>query len=264
MKDYIDFPTKPNYGKKELKLVQNRLLEMAVITTSILEKNGFKYIIAYGTLLGAIRHKGFIPWDDDFDLFLFDDEYDEAIKTLRKELPQDIIVHDKLSDPIYWPGWSRLRDTNSECFATLFPDDNAYKYKGINLDLYRIVCVDRNDAELYRKRENIEFICRKKYSGLLNKEKFHTLFDQWCKEYNSLLINKKDNCGEKVFTFCIDDYVYEYNDVFPLKRYEFEGVVFFGPNNYDAVLKAAFGDYLKLPDYEKRLPHYDSIIIKNK
>ena len=81
----IDFPEVPGYPKETLKKVQGRLLEMAKSICSILEKNDIPYMLAVGTLLGAVRHQGFIPWDDDFDIFIFDDVYEDAIKCLRKE-----------------------------------------------------------------------------------------------------------------------------------------------------------------------------------
>ena len=61
------------YTQEDVKKVQKRLLEMAVVIRDILEAHQIPYFITYGTLLGAVRHKGFIPWDDDFDLYLFDE-----------------------------------------------------------------------------------------------------------------------------------------------------------------------------------------------
>lgn len=109
-KNIIEFPEKKGYSKEKLKKVQKRLLEMTKIATEILENNGIHYFIGFGSLLGAVRHKGFIPWDDDFDLFLFDEEYDMALEVLRRELPEDIVVHDQVSDRSYYAAWSKLRD----------------------------------------------------------------------------------------------------------------------------------------------------------
>ena len=75
--------------------VQKVLFNMAVAIRDILEKNAIPYMLAYGTLLGAVRHKGFIPWDDDFDFYLFGDSYEKAIRCLRDELPADYFVEDE-------------------------------------------------------------------------------------------------------------------------------------------------------------------------
>ena len=258
----IDFPVKEGYPKELIRRVQLRLLDMARVTTDILTRNHVRYFITFGTLLGAVRHKGFIPWDDDFDLMILDEEYDKALACLRKELPNDMIVHDRNTDPIYWPGWSRVRDLNSETKAALWPDDNAFKYKGINVDLYRVKRVRRCDVNLYRKREHIEFIVRKHTVGMLNDADYMSKFDAWTSEYAMLLRDRKNNieADDDVIAFVTPDFVYlEMGDVFPLKDYEFEGVSFCGPSNFDAALKHMFGDYMCLPPYDKRLSHYDRV-----
>ena len=158
MNNNLKFPTNKNYTKNDIKRVQNRLLEMSDTVLGILDNNNIKYIIAYGTLLGSIRHKGFIPWDDDLDIYIFDDDYDKALELLRKKLPKDMIVHDKLNDPIYWPFWSRVRDLKSETIAELWPNDNKYKYTGINFDLYKLEKVKEKDAlkKIYKRNNKIK------------------------------------------------------------------------------------------------------------
>ena len=88
----------------DIKRVQDRLLEIAKRTAAILEKHDIPYQIAFGTLLGAVRHGGFIPWDDDFDFFLFDDSYEKAMEVLAQELPSDLTIpymHTRGSVSIY-------------------------------------------------------------------------------------------------------------------------------------------------------------------
>ena len=79
----------------DIKRVQNRLLEMGKVIADILERNNIPYMITFGTLLGAVRHGGFIPWDDDFDMFLFEDSYEKAMEVLSKELPMDMFLENK-------------------------------------------------------------------------------------------------------------------------------------------------------------------------
>ena len=261
----IDFPELITYPKSTLLKTQNRLLEMAKITATILEENGFRYFIAFGTLLGAVRHQGFIPWDDDFDMFLFDDEYEAAVECLRKNLPDDIIVHDRKSDDSYFAAWSKLRDKNSSIFTALYPADNEQKYTGINLDLYRLKTTKRSAVDAFIKRENIEFLVRKHDAGLMDNEEYSRKFTDWCAEYTDLIRKldlEKLEEDDDVFTFVIAVKKLEKEDILPLKRYQFEDFKFYGPNNADAFLKQAYGTYMELPPYEKRRPHCDWVKFK--
>lgn len=263
MFEKLDFKTTETYTKEDILKLQKRLLEMAKATTSILDENGYHYMMAFGTLLGAVRHNGFIPWDDDFDMFIFADEYDAAIQCLRDNLPEDIIVHDKKTDPIYWPAWSRLRDLHSRTYTDKFPDDRFYKYTGINLDLYRLKKMKRNEVALWKKKSNIEFLVRKHEVGVLPDDQYEEQFDEWTTDYVELLQKKTAESD-------LNDEVYSAlnrtlpnpiaaGDVFPLKKYKFEDTEFWGPNNADNVLKISFGDYMQIPPFEQRLPHCSGV-----
>ena len=114
----------------DIKRVQNRLFQMGQVIANILSTHNIPHMITFGTLLGAVRHGGFIPWDDDFDFFLFDDTYDEAIKILRNELPVDMFLEDDKSEPKYFHGWAHVKDLNSEVYCEQFPQDNLYEHHG--------------------------------------------------------------------------------------------------------------------------------------
>ena len=119
------------YTQEDVKKVQARLLEMAKAIRDVLEAHNIPYFITYGTLLGAVRHQGFIPWDDDFDFYLFDDTYDMAIEVLRAELPEGLFVEDAKSEPKYFHGWAHVKDMNSYTECELFPQDGCYAHKGL-------------------------------------------------------------------------------------------------------------------------------------
>lgn len=234
---------------------------MADTLTGILEKNGIKYMIAYGSLLGAVRHKGFVPWDDDFDIYLFDEDYDSTVALLRRELPEDIVVHDRLTDPLYWKSWSSLRDKNSIGHFSLYTDDNALRYRGLSIDLFRLKKMPSREFGAYLDRENIEFLVRKLDSGTMSREVYDRKLAAAAKHYAAELdrLERGEGADGEEYCFLIYRFHAPEDWIFPLRRYEFEGREFWGANDYDAILRQYYGDYMTLPPPEKRRPHFDFV-----
>lgn len=257
----LNFPTTEEYPVENIKKVQKRLLQMAKTTCSILEENGFHYFLTFGSLLGAIRHKGFIPWDDDFDLFLFEDEYEAAMECLRGHLPEDMILQDKKSDSAYYADWAKVRDLKSEIVSEFYPSDNGQMFRGIGVDLYKLKKIKREEIDVHWKREHIEFLVRKHDKGFTDNHEFAEKFDDWCREYVEASNARPLPTAEEdyVYAFVVFIKWMELDEVWPLKQYEFEDTKFWGPANFDAILTRTYGDYRKVPEFENRRPHCKSV-----
>ena len=247
----------------EVKKIQDRLLKMAIEITQILDNNNIQYMIDFGTLLGAVRHHGFIPWDDDLDIDLFDDEknnYERSIEILHNELPKDMFLEYFDTEPKYFHAWAHVKDMYSEVFCKEYPQDGEYSHHGISIDLYKTKKIKEKNLKSYRECENKKYLDRRKKYGLITDEEY----------------NKKLEIGvritEKDFDKNSDKFIYEVFDglkymeideIFPLKKYKFEEFEFYGPKNADSILKRRYGDYMKLPPENERKSHYSSIKFLN-
>jgi len=239
----------------DIKRVQDRLLEIAKRTATILEKHDIPYQIAFGTLLGAIRHGGFIPWDDDFDFFLFEESYEKAMDVLAQELPSDMFLENEKSEPKYFHGWAHVKDVNSECQCDLYPHDSLYAHKGVSVDLYKMTKIHERDFAQFRLDNAIAYIERRKQLGFITEEDF----EKRKKLYAERLLSEKCDSDKVILAYPFDHGKQNYEDVFPLKKYTFCGVEFLGPNNYESILTSEYGDYMQLPPEEDRHPHFSSV-----
>ena len=254
------------YTQEDVKKVQKRLLEMAVVIRNILEAHQIPYFITYGTLLGAVRHKGFIPWDDDFDFYLFDDSYDKAMNALRRELPSDMFLEYFDSEPKYFHAWAHVKDLKSQTECELFPQDGNYAHKGISVDLYRTKMIFEREESVYRLTEHASYLKRRFAVGLMDEEQFKnrlSVVEKKLSKENELLKQQHD-LGRKMYAFSLiyNDRLF-LDEMFPLKRYIFEEIEFYGPQKAEALLTRCYGNFMELPPIDKRHPHYSLVKFNN-
>lgn len=124
-----------NPDGSELRKMQMRMLNMLKYIDRICRENGIKYWLSSGTCLGAVRHGGFIPWDDDVDIEMLEKDYIKLVAILKKRHDEGYIIQDDSNDPDYIQFFSKLRDLNSEIKEDA-DTDNWNKYKGCFIDLF--------------------------------------------------------------------------------------------------------------------------------
>lgn len=260
-----------------LKKAQLTMYSMLKIIDSICLKYNLDYWLDAGTLLGAVRHNGFIPWDDDADIAMTRDSFNLFLKLAPQELPNHMCLQTIHSDPGYYNMATplKIRDRNSYYVEKHELGNEPYQ-QGIFIDVfvYDKLPVNKIKRKFYKFiSKKISRILSTKYSvlqlGHYSKfyKKIGTLFSTSFLEQtvekiinnaslsNSPLIGRGYHC---VGTNCL-----LFEDVFPLKRIRFEDSYFNAPNNFHELLFQQFGDYLTLPPPEKRvLRHCKKLILE--
>ena len=129
----------------DLRKQQLVMLDMLVYFDSVCKENNITYWLSSGNLLGAVRHNGFIPWDDDVDVMMMRKDYIKLEKILAKDLRYNFQTYK--NDFFYTIPYAKLRDKKSE--VSEHGRDKDYKYKGIFIDVFYLEYTNRFIAKLY-------------------------------------------------------------------------------------------------------------------
>lgn len=260
--------------KLDINAVHQRLFNIATIVDEICKKHDIPCCMVHGTMLGAVRHKGFIPWDDDMDFAVPFQYYPELISVLNKELPEELrcLTYDK-SETHQIP-WVKIEDT-----ATVVIDKalnvNKDRMPGLTVDIFPLVSCGKEDSlHTIRKIQRWIRIKRIVYAnrgGSKVKKQLRgflaAVFPISPKGICDRIMKLTDTItpGDFYVIPMEPNYSIQYFplDWFePLKRYDFEDGSFFGVTQYDSYLKMLYDDYMKLPPENKRRTHKIDIFSK--
>jgi len=259
-------------------------LEIVKEVVEICNDNNLLYYMIGGTMLGAIRHKGFIPWDDDIDLGMPREDYEKFLNLAPLKLSSHLKLVNYHTDSTNQYYITRIGDTNTKVVETRIANDS--KYTHISIDLFPLDGSPNNtilrklyylkvmyhraimslcykdsidpDRKRTRKEKLLLFIMTKiPIEKMFNPNKVKNKIDRIMRKQK---VEKSNLIGCLMGAYRTREMVSKsiYGEG---AFYQFENITLRGPQYYDAFLKHIYGDYMKLPPLESRKTHYKVIEI---
>lgn len=255
----------------EMKKVWQIELDILEKIIKICDENNIKYCLSGGSLLGAIRHKGFIPWDDDIDIAMKREDYNNFLKIASKEIKAPLFLQYYESEKGYFYGHTQIR--NSETTAVIDGDQYRPFNKGIFVDIFPLDNVPDNKLErklflfnlklhkklfglyYYQDSKNlckriIKRIIIKTYWKIFDYQKQINKFEQLVCKYNKF---ETKECG--MISFLPNMFKYENEWLKENIKTDFEYLKVSVPKMYDICLKAQYGNYMEIPEIKNGSMH---------
>ena len=260
-----------NEQLEKLKKLEVEMLRGFVETC---EKLNLRYYVLYGTLLGAVRHKGFIPWDDDIDIGMPREDYEIFLAKAQDLLPKKYFLQDYKTDPAWTRCFAKIRDSE-----TTFIESSVKDLKmnhGVYIDIFPL-----DFAPETKNRQKIFYYKNRIYNSLTSKNYCYKrkgwkqiqwvifcIATCWYSSNRALKNREKFLRKLKQSSFYISPGgVWRMREIAPVEWYgagcevEFEGLKVKAPKEYDKWLTHVYGDYMKLPPKEKRVTHHYTEVI---
>ena len=266
----MNFDKLEEISQDEIKSIE---LELLLEITEFCDNNNLKYTLDSGTLIGALRHRGFIPWDDDIDIAM---PYPDYIKLIELFNNNDDKYQGELKAGI-GAGFHFGKYCDKRTVVKTIHRSDELLY-GVWVDILPMYSIDDDDEIAKRDINKVLYYEKRawKYMGYAYfrnplKKVYHILFNKCLLRYYFKQIDKIINKYPygttkrlRIVPVVSNSLSYNYNDHFENRmQVYFEGHTLYAPQNYDMYLKNQYGDYMILPPVEKRVTHHINAYWKN-
>lgn len=264
---------------KQLEQIKKKELFILKEFDRICRENNLKYSLIYGTLLGAVRHGGFIPWDDDVDVCMLRDDYEKLRKIAPEKLPKGLFYQCHETDKEYYQLFDKIRMDN-----TIFKEKYYTKYNmhhGIYIDIFPCDNIPKNTLKrkiqlisyqfyriglMTRYLDSNERSDIKKYISRIL-EKFYSIFSMdylYSKaEQKATTYDKKKTNELFIFADTITcNSTINYQSMISPRKIKFEDISFLCIENYEQYLKNQYGNYMQLPPENERIAKHELVELK--
>lgn len=262
---------------RKVQMTEKKILEKFI---SICEKYHLKYFVVFGTLLGTVRHKGFIPWDDDIDVGMPRGDYEKFLKVAQEECGNEYVLQTIDTDSRYHLYFAKLRMNDTEFVENTLQD--AGSIDGFYIDIFPYDIIPDNEKEWRKHMKESVF-----YGMLLSVNRVRepqiarsgAIADSaksmvWAilhygmkvlgikgtfvwKKCMQTMTKYENTKNKRLTTFAADAskwIVYD-EEIGDMEELAFEDIVVAVPKGYDAILKRNYGDYMQVPPKEQRVNH---------
>ena len=238
----------------------------------ICDENDIDYYLFFGTEIGAVRHQGFIPWDDDIDVAIFREDYEKFLKVMEEKNWDKYTVYDCRYNEEYFFQFGRL-SLNGTYWSEFWDKYVSFKM-GMHIDLFILDKVPKNKIKRFLFMKLCLALCKMQAISMIKFDDgskivktivnvLHSVFNvvgltpKFFQKRLTKFFRRHENDNSEFFAdLTMNEQPYfKVTDFKPAKKVKFEDIEAYIPNNQDATLGQIFGDYMQLPPEEERVAH---------